>query len=307
MTSSIQYQNSVEVLTRKLSELEQRLAEGKRNLVKLEREMATEKADVERLENDSFTTSLLKLLGRHEGKLSQEQEAYLKAKLSYEQQVYELSEMEGQLTNLNQRLEETTNEMIVYQKSLTEKLSAFDSLPEGAPERAVFEKLTLKEQALKARCTELEEAISACTGAMTTKDEALKLLESAESWATWDAWAGGGLLTDMVKYEKLDAVQVVFKKLQSDMNILKREMADVDVQINFELSQIDATTKMFDIWFDNFFTDMKVKTQILAQIEALKVLSKELTQLKNSLDYRYQVTEAERKACIEALESVLMQ
>ncbi len=307
MTSSIQYQNSVEVLLRKRSELEHNLAEGKKKLAKLEQEMAEEKADVEKLENEGFTTSLLKLLGRHEGKLSKEQEEYLKAKLSYEQQTYEQNEMLGQLTNLNQRIEETTKAMNAYQEALKLKLSLFDSLPQGAPERAVFEKLSLKEQAINAQCTELEEAIVACNSAIATKDEALKLLESAEGWATWDAWAGGGLLTDMVKYEKLDGVQVAFKKLQSDMNLLKREMADVDVQINYELSQIDETTKMFDIWFDNFFTDMKVKSQILAQIEALKVLSNELTHLKNSLDYRYQITESEHKACVEALESVLMQ
>ena len=306
MTSSIKYQNAFEVLTRKRRDLEKYIEDGQQRLENLKSEMEAEKADVDKLENEGFTSSLLKLLGRYEGKLSKEQEEYLKSKLKYERQIFEMEEMAGQLVNLNRRIEETAAEMDAYQKSLDQKYKALESMPENAPDRVVFEKFAAKERELKASCTELEEAMKACKDAIVTKNEVILLLESAESWATWDAWAGGGLLTDMVKYEKLDAVQLVLKKLQANLNFLKRELADVDVQIDFELSQIDETTKFFDIWFDNFFTDMKVKAQILAQLEVMKQLSKELERLENSLDYRYQTTVGHHQASIEALESTLM-
>lgn len=307
LTSSIQYQATLDVLIRKRSELSKQLETAEISLENLKKDMDAEKADVERLEEESFMTSLLKLLRLHEGKLTKESEEYLKAKLTFERQTYEVAEMSGQLTNLERRIVELTKESETYQKTLSSRLTAFQNMAEDSPNRVLYNKMSEKERLLKAECTEIEEAIEACRRAINTKNEAMGLLESAESWASWDAWAGGGLITDMVKYDKLDAVQVAFKHLTTDLNHLKREMADIGDTVSLELSNIDSATKFFDIWFDNFFTDMKVKAQVHAQIEALKVLSSELSKLCATLDYRYQVATGDLKASIEAIEAIVME
>lgn len=306
MTSSIQYQATLEVLRRKKAELESQLIQGAAQREALHRDMEAEKADVTRLESDSFIVSLLKLLNLHEGRLTKESEEYLKAKLDYERKCFEVEEAEGQLTVLDRRIRETEVAQSAYQKTLTTKLAAFEALPKDAPQRAVYQKLTEKEMKLKAECVELEEALDACRRAIDTKDAAMVLLKSADSWATWDAFAGGGLLTDMIKYEKIEAVQNAFKSLSADLAHLGRELADVDESASLERINIDSTTKVFDIWFDNIFTDFKVKAQIQSQIEALHLLEGQLSSLRLSLESRQEVAEGGLKACIQALEDTLM-
>ncbi len=306
MTSSIQYQATLEVLKRKQADQYEQLKRSKENLSKLCTQMQEEKADVDRLETDGFTTSLLKLLRLHDGKLTKESEEYLKAKLNFERQEFEVEEAERQLGLLVSRIKEVETEAASYQETLSYRTKALEALPNGDPQRAVYENFANKERALKSESVEIEEAIEACKRAIETKNTAMNLLESAESWATWDAWAGGGLITDMVKYEKIEAVQVQFKKLSADINQLKREMSDLGENVSLKLADIDSATQLFDVWFDNIFTDLKVKAQIYAQIEALQVLATQLNTLNDSLSERYQVTIGGLKACTEALEGLLM-
>lgn len=306
LTSSIQYQATLEVLKRKQADQYEQLKRSKENLSKLCTQMQEEKADVDRLETDGFTTSLLKLLRLHDGKLTKESEEYLKAKLNFERQEFEVEEAERQLGLLVSRIKEVETEAASYQETLSYRTKALEALPNGDPQRAVYENFANKERALKSESVEIEEAIEACKRAIETKNTAMNLLESAESWATWDAWAGGGLITDMVKYEKIEAVQVQFKKLSADINQLKREMSDLGENVSLKLADIDSATQLFDVWFDNIFTDLKVKAQIYAQIEALQVLATQLNTLNDSLSERYQVTIGGLKACTEALEGLLM-
>lgn len=306
LTSSIQYQATLEVLKRKQADQFEQLKRSKENLSKLCTQMQEEKADVDRLETDGFTTSLLKLLRLHDGKLTKESEEYLKAKLNFERQEFEVEEAERQLGLLASRIKEVETEAASYQETLSYRTKALEALPNGDPQRAVYENFANKERALKSESVEIEEAIEACKRAIETKNIAMNLLESAESWATWDAWAGGGLITDMVKYEKIEAVQVQFKKLSADINQLKREMSDLGENVSLKLADIDSTTQLFDVWFDNIFTDLKVKAQIYAQIEALQFLATQLNTLNDSLSERYQVTMGGLKACTEALEGLLM-
>lgn len=306
MTSSIQYQATLEVLKRKQADQLILLKRLEENLNKLRTQMQEEKADVDRLETDGFTTSLLKLLRLHDGKLTKESEEYLKAKLNFERQEFEVAEAERQLGLLASRIKEVETEAASYQETLSYRTKALEALPVGDPQRAVYENFANKERTLKSEGVEIEEAIEACKRAIETKNIAMNLLESAESWATWDAWAGGGLITDMIKYDKIEAVQVQFKQLSADINQLKREMSDLGENTSLELANIDSTTQLFDIWFDNIFTDLKVKAQINAQIEALQVISEQLNNLDDSLSRRYQVTTGGLKACTEALEGLLM-
>lgn len=307
MASTIQFQATLEVLKRKQSDQRIMLDNLEAHHKNLKEAMEAEKADVDRLESDNFMTSFLKLLKLHEGKLTKESEEYLKAKLDYERQSFEIEEGKIQLMKLFKRIEELEKEISAYNETLSSKRAYYENLSLDSPEKAVYQNFAVKEAALKAECVELEEAIFACSRALDTLEAAKKLLESAEGWATWDAWAGGGLMTDLIKYEKLDAVQVEFKRLSADLSQLRRELSDVGDETSLDLVNIDGTTKMFDIWFDNIFTDFKVKAQIKAQLDALLMLEAKLKELKIKLVHRHEVAAGGLKACTEALEGLLME
>lgn len=307
MVSSVQLEATIEVLQRKAMDQLKQLERSRIELEKLHHKMVSEKEDVDKLESESFKSSLFKLLRIHDGQLTKEHEEYLRAKLDYERKVFEVEESERQLRHLETKISEVKGDHKAYKSALDERVSQILTLPTDSPERNVYEKFVSKERAFKAECVEIHEAIEACKRAQEATDKAKELLKSAENWAFWDTWGGGGLITDMVKYEKIESVQIEFKRLAAELAHLKRELADVGESPSLEFTNIDSGTKAVDVWFDNIFTDMRVKEQIIQQIEAVKILENQLVKVRDTLDHKIQTAESGLRAATETLETILME
>ena len=69
-----------------------------------------------------------------------------------------------------------------------------------------LEEIATERGQLAAEDHEALEAYNAGVTAHQHLADAVRLLESARSWSTWDTFGGGGMITDMVKYDKLDQV-----------------------------------------------------------------------------------------------------
>lgn len=307
MESSVQLQATLEVLNRKAKDQLMLLGSLKRKKDDLYEVMVSEREDVERLESENFKTSLFKLLRIHDGQLTKEQEEYLRAKLAYENHCFEVEEASRQLRVLEEKAAEAKKALDTYQSELGEKAKALLKLAPESPKRVVFEKFTLKERTFKQECVEIEEAIEACKRAIVSKTKAKDLLDDAKDLAFWDTWGGGGLLTDMAKYEKLEAVQVEFKRLKIELEHLLRELSDVGEMPSLEVLHIGEGTKAMDIWFDNIFTDHRVKEQISEQITSLVVLEGQLSRVADHLEHRYQAALSGLRASTEAVENLIME
>ena len=120
--------------------------------------------------------------------------------------------------------------------------------------------------AVRTQLTEVNQARAAGSQAQQELELTAKLLGSAQDWGTFDVFLGGGLLTDMVKYERIDAAT---ERLRAANTALKRfaaelddvGLADVDA---IELTDLDRT---FDVWFDNIFSDWSVLDRITQATE----------------------------------------
>lgn len=60
-------------------------------------------------------------------------------------------------------------------------------------------------------------------------------LSSAKDWSTWDL-LGGGLVSDMMKYDRLDKVQNNIKELQHALRSFRTELADLKGRISADIS-----------------------------------------------------------------------
>ena len=114
---------------------------------------------------------------------------------------------------------------------------------------------------LEAQERENREAHAAGQAAHVAILEALDVIRSAASWSTWDAFGGGGLLTDMAKYDRLDQAQRLVRWANDALAHLTTELADVGIT-GVQGVEIGELTRTFDIWFDNIFSDMSVRTRI---------------------------------------------
>lgn len=113
----------------------------------------------------------------------------------------------------------------------------------------------------RAERTQLEEAIEAARLATASLDDAARLLGTAGDWATFDTFLGGGLFTDMAKYDNLDRAAALMRHADAALGHLATELADVGMTAvgGIEITQL---TSFFDVWFDNIFSDWAVRDRI---------------------------------------------
>lgn len=109
---------------------------------------------------------------------------------------------------------------------------------------------------------EVREAIAAGEAAAGSLERARRVLGSAGDWATYDTFFGGGMLTDMVKYDRMDEAQRLLRQADEALRHLAVELADVGVEAAVHGLTVDGLTQTFDVWFDNIFTDWSVKSRI---------------------------------------------
>ncbi len=137
---------------------------------------------------------------------------------------------------------------------------------------------------------ENREAHRAGTEAHRALAAALDVINSAASWSTWDTFGGGGLLTDMVKYDRLEEAQELVRQANDAMAHFATELADVGIAA-VEGIEIDGLARMFDVWFDNIFSDLSVRSRIgearvrvEAAQDAVRRIMDQLVASKHDLD-----------------------
>ncbi|HEY0950145.1 hypothetical protein, partial [Nocardioides sp.] len=109
---------------------------------------------------------------------------------------------------------------------------------------------------------EVREAAAAGEHAAAALARAGEVLGSAGNWATYDTFFGGGMLTDMVKYDKMDEAQRLLHDADQALRRLSVELADVGMTTVVQGLSVDGLTRALDVWFDNIFTDWSVKSRI---------------------------------------------
>jgi hypothetical protein len=113
----------------------------------------------------------------------------------------------------------------------------------------------------EARRQQLAEAREACRVADVRLREAATLLGKAGDWAAWDTFGGGGLITDSIKYDRMDRAAELMRAADAALVHLSGELADVGFAGvgGIEVSELNST---FDVWFDNVFSDWSVRNRI---------------------------------------------
>ncbi len=115
---------------------------------------------------------------------------------------------------------------------------------------------------LDAEDRESREAYDAGVAAHRHLTQAAVTLDSARSWSSWDTFGGGGLFTDLMKYDRLDDVGRELSAAEKSLRAFTNELADVHLPAA-ALLDIDSLTSTFDVWFDNIFTDWAVRERII--------------------------------------------
>ena len=150
-----------------------------------------EQADVDRLEGRSLSAFFYNVIGKMDEKLTQKRQEAYAAQVKYDAVARELAGIEEDLERYQAELHSLQNCEARYFAVLREKTQAVKA--NGGDIAQQILRLEERTAYLESQSRELEEAFAAGQGALTTTDQIMDSLDSAESWGTWDL-VGGGLV-----------------------------------------------------------------------------------------------------------------
>lgn len=136
------------------------------------------------------------------------------------------------------------------------------------------------------RLKELQEAKVAAQHVLLRMDNAIKSLENAKSWGWWDMF-GGGMLTSMFKRDNIRNANEDIREISQALHRLNQELEDVNMTLPLEINDTISDT-VFDVWFDNIFTDWQVQDEVSKKLVEIKQFRSELVALIERLDREIQ-------------------
>ncbi|AEY65463.1 hypothetical protein [Clostridium sp. BNL1100] len=259
------------VLEHRMENIRGKVSDAKANVNTLLHKFEAESLDVENIKKDSLANSLRKILGKYEGKVNKETQEMFAAKMDYDRATENVCVLLKQESELNVKLSElyelkrtVEDELAKREESIKNNISA--------ESYKTYMELGQEHKFLSGQLVEAEEAIRAGNNVLITANNAMEHLNKAEDLATLDVWLDGGILTHSAKYNHIEEAQRNFNILNSQVKAFENELKDVNLQASYLSSEIDSTTRAVDFWFDNIFTDLKVRDRIRSDAESLRNL-----------------------------------
>lgn len=291
-------------LEERLDKLRALLNEAEENVRAMEEKYKNESLDVERLKKNSLSSLLLKIWGGYEGRLDRETEEMLRAKLEYDKACERAEELRQRVDELTERITAIREEQLPYEEELKKREQVM--LRDITGETAIrYRALEAERRDLLKQTIGIDEALLAANRAKETAKQVKAYLGSAEDWATLDMWLRGGLVSYAAKYKNVDAAQKEFNKLSSQMEDLKKELKDINIENLPQIGGIDSGTRAVDFWFDNMLTDNYVRENIRHDADQVLRLAGIINELITNLENKKQLLQ-DRIEAIEAQKKDLL-
>ncbi len=223
--------------------------------------LAVELEDVARLEQVSVTRILASLRGRRDLELDRERAEADAARYAATEAESRRRYAQADVDSLVARLASLGDLALRRTHLLIAREAEVAADPAAREAATELDQVTTTLGTLQAERQQLEEAIAAVGVAGEILLAASRHLRGAGDWAAVDTFLGGGLMTDMIKYDRLDQAGELMRRADAALGHLATELADVGLREVGGID-VDALTGFFDVWFDNVFSDWAVLGRI---------------------------------------------
>ncbi|MDO7868822.1 hypothetical protein [Nocardioides jiangxiensis] len=253
-------------------------------------ELVEQQAGVTRLETMSPTRIWAALTLQRDSALARERAERDRASYLAAEAHGRLAALDADLSRLNQQLSayRAVDDELEAALMAKEELLAATGARSGAELAGIAE----ERGTLSARLKELHEAAVAAVDARRALADADRLLGSARNWSNWDTFMGGGLFTDMVKYDRIDEATRAIGAAQRALAALERELADIGSQAALKL-EASLGAKLFDTLFDNIFSDLAMRSRIVDAHDTVRRVLPRVVELLPPIDEEMRAVEAQ--------------
>lgn len=290
-----QAQAELNALTAQRQSLEQNVAE-------LDRARRKSQTAVDRLRSHSLKGFVIGLFGHREEALQRACDALTAAVMKWDQAARELEEVATQEQQLRQRIGRMERAAQTYEQLLREKADCI--VRSGGMAAAEILALRQRIDRGEAMCRELNEAISAGCQAEPLAERAYDALIDANEWGTVDLI--GGLLTDLAKYDAIQAAKQTIEELQDQLELFRTELADVAMDVQAEI-KFNGLFQFADIFFDGAITALLAKNRIKRAMDSVKEVQRHIRRALHELETRLHREQAEIANARERLRCRIMQ
>ena len=261
-------------LARKLFNAEENLSKYQEALEKAIANLEKENRDLERLRNDSFSNTLLKLFGNFDRRYDKEYREIIGAKVEFDK-AYAMKIAAAR------RVKEV--EADIEEKKLRLRNIKEDVLHRHPDMNQVISERQQQILAIQHEWRETNEAEQAGMAVLEALSDIISGLDAADAISTWDLITDSSLILDFLKNDKLDAAEASLLHLEQTVYTFARELRDLDFVFETDLETISSTQRDLDIFFDNLFSDWGTKVIIEKNIENLKKLQDSTEDVMESL------------------------
>ncbi|MDU2198084.1 MAG: hypothetical protein E7E21_06685, partial [Peptostreptococcaceae bacterium] len=253
-------------------------------LKELEYKLNKEFDDVEKLKKLSLSNIISTIMKNKDEKMEKEEKEYLMAKLEYDQCESKIKSLKVNINTTTSRLEDLSECENEYSNLLNRKIALFNIYGDEYNKNELINMEAEIDSYLK-EIKELDESISVGNSLVSEIENTKKLLESAKAWGTLDLF-GGDFISSLAKHQKVDEAQRHFSRTSNLLDRFNKELRD----ININGLRFSTTSKTFDIFFDNIFTDIAVNNQINKSYNDICSLQRNVeTVLKNIKENKRQL------------------
>ena len=244
----------------KLADLYIQQNELEKKAADLKKIMEDEQEDVDRLNRKNLTAFLYRASGKMGEKLSKEEKEAFAAAVKYDAAAKELQAVEDDIAYYKKQASGIPDCKLQYERMLEAKKEEIKE--SGNIEAEKILEMERQIAAIENRRKEVKEAISAGERARSIAEETLEGLQSAKNWGMVDL-IGGGIMSDVIKYDKLKTVKDRTSALQMALRTFRTELADVSSRIEGPLQvEVGEFLHFADYFFDGIFTDWMVYDKI---------------------------------------------
>lgn len=273
-------QDELLILRRRSDSIITEIYQVKRDLLKAKNSYYKEKKDVEKLEKLSLKSLLTSIMGTKREQLTKEQKEMVDAKTILDNFKEQLDDLESEKNELSSQISNISSDQDLLQKLTKEKRKIILSInPNLAEEIAQLEHEARTKNSI---INELIDVIRQCERTISSIDTALSNVRSAHNWGKVDMFLNGGIITHIQKHDKIKQSNQYINIVRSNLRILKKELGDVDAQ-RMALQNIDTTDIVFDIFFDNMFTDWNVQSKLNKAIANLQSVRNSVISIKSKI------------------------
>lgn len=264
-----------------LAELSNDLNATKQEEQELIDTLKKEQKDVDQLQSLSLKSIFYTLKGTKDWRIREETDDLIIAKATLDRFRIIQDGIREQIKTIEAKVTEIKNTTTEYNDLIDKKkeLIANQETEIGDQLRSLMDDF----EKLQTQSKETAEAIDAGRHAKRKLQEAIKTLQSAYNWGTYDAFSRGGIISHAIKYDRIEKAQSILSSVRIYMRRFQKELKDINLTVSNITLHITDTERIVDFWFDNVFTDTRVLNKIDKSLTKAEHVEKKVTSIIGKL------------------------